>query len=210
MSDETKQPEAPESATGTAPEAEKPDQQERVFTAKEVEAIVRDRLARVKKEPKSEQKAEPKKEEAKADGNETVADIKQRLEFQDSLNDLMDDLDWKPTRQDRELLRSMFKAGGAEQMAALAERLKGAGTDPTKGSGTPPAPATPAAAPGKPYVAPPGAPNSPADILEQNPAKWSRAHIERLQKDGTFRQEVEKFYQSGQGGPFRRQIPKVS
>ncbi len=197
------QPEVTESAPGTAPEAEKPETQERTFTAKEVEAIVRDRLARVKKEPKTEPKAQPTNGETRP--ADDIAVMKERFAFEDALDELTDGVDWKPSKKDKVLLRAMFKAGGSEQMAALAERLRETGKGPES-------PAAPVAAqvPGKPYVPPPGSPNSPSDVTEQNPANWSRSYIERLQKDGTFRQEVEKFYKSGQGGPFRRSIPKVS
>ncbi len=201
MSDDN-QPEAPDQATVTPTEAEKPEQ-ERTFSAKEVEAIVKDRLARAKREPKPEQKAQPKKEEASAPSDD-LSSIKERLAFQDALDDLTDGLDWKPSKEDRALLRSMFKAGGAEQMAALAERLKAGGNGPA--SSAAPAVASP---PGKPYVEPKGAPNSPADVVEENPTKWSRSYIDRLKAEGTFTKKLEAYYGSGQGGLFRKPIPNV-
>jgi hypothetical protein len=188
-----------------------------------VEEMIRDRLER---DRRSRQKVEPKapppkKDEPKTDKVDDISELRADLEFRSQLEDLTDDMEWKPSRSDRDLLRSMFRAGGAEQMAQLAERLKGAGG--TKSGGTPPAapaavtPDAPAAPPPSPptvtpggsqYKPPPGAPNAPTDIVEQNPAKWSPDYIDRLKQDGTFRQEVEKFYQTGEGGLFRRRIPK--
>lgn len=204
MSDEPKQPDGTtEAATGTAPEAETPKSQEKVFTAKEVEGIVRDRLARANKSrEKSEPEAQPKKDEAKPAGD--FSDVREKVEFLEALEDLTDTIDWKPSREDRVLLRTMFKSGGAEQMAALAERLKGPGTKPGTSAPSTAAPAHVAAT----YQPPPGAPSSPADVIENNPAKWDPAYIERLKRDGTFRQRVEEFHQSGQGGLFRKQTPK--
>jgi hypothetical protein len=214
---------APPPATpseGSDPPSTDPPKEDMIPKSK-VEEMIRDRLER---DRRSRQKAEPKAPPPKKDEprSEKVddSDIRERVEFRDALDDMTDEMDWKPSREDRGLLRDMYRIGGTERMAALAERLQAQSTA-SKGDDKPPAAAPAAAAPAAPppspptvtpggsqYKPPPGAPNAPTDIVEQNPAKWSPDYIDRLKQDGTFRQEVEKFYQTGEGGLFRRRIPK--
>lgn len=167
-----------------------------------VEEIVRERLERDRK-ARQDGQAAPPKHEPKTTAGEDFSDIREEHTFRNALDDVMDELDWKPSKDDRALLRSMHRAGGKDQMASLAGRLKAA--QPSGGAPAPAAPPATAAAPA--YKPPPGAPSSPPDVIEGDPSKWDAAYVERLRRDGTFRSEVEKHYRSGNGSPFRRTNP---
>jgi hypothetical protein len=83
-------------------------------------------------------------------------------------------------------------ASGDDAVAAALRALAGNTAAPTyKSSG----------------IAPSGAPR---EVLDNDATRWSRDYIERMQADGTFKAELEKFRNSlpgGSNGLFRRKIP---
>lgn len=188
----------PDQPTATPAPAEEP--QEELIPKSKVEAIVRDRLDRDRKSrAKQEPAAQAPKEEPKPS---TDADLKARLDFAEMLSDM----DWKPSKEDREHLRDAFVSKGAEAMHRLAGRLK-----PPESA---PAPAAPVVAePAKePSYKSPGAPaGAPAEVLNNDATKWSSDYVARQREQGTFLQELEKYRSSlpgGTGGLFRKRLPK--
>ena len=125
------------------------------------------------------------------------------MELRVQMADALAELDWKPTKDDAEILRESFKSGGQAAFDRLASRLKPAPAAAEK---------SPEAKPSGTYASP-GAPSgAPADVLERDASKWSRDHVERLKADGTFLQELEKYRASlpgGGGGVFRKRIPQA-
>jgi hypothetical protein len=182
---------APVEETAVEPSVES----ERTFTAKEVEAIVRDRLNRQKRS--MEKQVEPKKEEAPAQPDQSVAEMKLRLDFTDAL----DEIDWKPSKEQKPHLLTAFKTGGKDAMVSLAGMLKPAAAAPAPVADKVPVSSGPA-------HASVGAPNSPPEVLESDPTKWSKDYISRLRSEGTFRSELEKKFGVGTGGLFQKKIPK--
>lgn len=194
-------PPAPPPPPGTPPGGSPPAQEEMVPKAR-VEEIVRDRLARDRQARAKEQPATTaKKEEPPPSGDDT----RSRLEFMEAL----DELDWKPTRDDKELLRATMVSQGREAMDKLASRLKAAAPSTSPA----PAPGTPPPAEGPTYRSP-GAPSGATqDVFERDATKWDSNTIARLKSDGTFLSKLEEYRQSlpgGSNGLFRKRIPKVS
>lgn len=202
MDDPTNTPAEPTQATGTAPAATPPEPQVKTFTSEQVEDIVRSRLDRDRKNrQKSETPAAPKEEAKPATGD--VAELRAKLEFSEAL----DDLDWKPSKDDREHLRKMFLALGRDEMAKLADRIKPLASAPAAQT----APETPANGNGAPYKSPGAPAGAPPEVLENDATKWSADHIRRLQADGNLLKELEKYRNSlpgGGNGIFRKRIPK--
>ena len=193
--------------------------QEEMISKARVEEIVRERLARdrqvrAKPEPTA---AQPKKDDQKPAPEQD--DTRSMLEFLLALGEL----EWMPSKEDKELLKGVMLAQGREAMDRFAARLKppaaaapivpAAGAAPA--AGTPPAPA-----PGQPNYRSPGAPaGAPADTYERDATKWSKDRIVQLQSEvGTsgksrFREELDRYRDSlpgGGNGLFWRHIPKVS
>jgi hypothetical protein len=203
MADDDKT-ETAEDATATAAAGESQESRERTFTQAELDAIVAKRVAKAEKaaerrlrepETKPAQSKEPPSAPSSDDLVSEVAALKSRL----ALTEAMDDLDWKPSKEDAELLRDAFKSGGAAAMHKLAGRLK------------PQQETKPVDDPTGKYKSP-GAPSgAPPEVLDRDATKWSRDYVERLrQEPGAFKRELEAFRNSlpgGGGGLFRKRIP---
>lgn len=184
-----------------APVEETP--QEESIPKSKVEAIVRDRLERDRKSRAKQEPAAPAPKEDPKPTDPGYAELKAKLDFAES----MDDLDWKPSKDDRETLRDMFLAKGAEGMKKLADRLKPAASPSAPAAAAPTEPPAPTG----PGYKSPGAPaGAPPEVLDRDATKWSPDYIQRLRENGTFLQELEKYRGSlpgGDNGIFRKRIP---
>ncbi len=191
----------PQETPTAAPPAEETPQEDLIPKSK-VEQIVRDRLERDRKTRSKQEPVAPAPREEPKPSDPGYAELKAKLDFAEAL----DELDWKPSKDDREHLRDAFNKG-TEAMLKLAVRLKPPGTT------TPPAAAAPTEppAPTGPGYKSPGAPaGAPPEVLDRDATKWSKDYIERLRENGTFLQELDKFRGSlpgGGNGVFRKRIP---
>lgn len=206
MSDEPEnKPDGDEQATATAAEGASPEKPAKVYTGPEVEAIVRDRLDRQKKalskpEAQPAHKKEPQPTPGSAD--ELVVRLA-AMEAKAEVSEAIAELDWKPAKDDADMLRDAFKTGGRALFDKIAERIKPTATTEAK----------PVSDPANKYKSP-GAPSgAPPEVLEGDATKWSKDYIDRLRSEGKLLSEVEKWRSSlpgGGGGLFRKRIPKVS
>lgn len=205
MADEEK-PEGADDATATAATGESQESKERTFTQAELDAIVAKRVAKAEKaaerryrepEPNTPQK----KETPPAPGSDDLASKLAALETKAAIAEAMAELDWKPSKEDAEILRDAFKSGGEAAMQKLANRLK------------PQTETKPVDDPTGKYKSP-GAPSgAPAEALDRDATKWSADYVERLRGEGSLLKELEKYRGSlpgGGGSLFRKHIPKVS
>lgn len=194
-------------AQATAAAGESQESRERTFTQAELDAIVAKRVAKAEKaterrlretDPNPAQKKEP----PPAPGSDDLAAKLAALEAKAAVADALAELDWKPSKDDAELLRSAFKSGGEPAMQKLAGRLKPQQAEVK----TVDSPADKYKSPGAPSGA-------PSEVLDRDATKWSRDYIERLESEGKLLPELEKYRGSlpgGGGGLFRKRIPKVS
>lgn len=207
MSDEER-PGNADDASATAAAGESQESRERTFSQAEVDAIVARRVSKAEKAAEKRVRGEldtqpqaQKKETPPAPGSEDHASKLAALEARLALADAMAELDWKPSKEDSELLRDAFKSGGSEAMQKLAGRLKPQSTSEAK----------PVDDPAGTYKSP-GAPSgAPRETLERDATRWTRDAIDRMRADGTFKAELEKFRASlpgGGGGLFRKRMPK--
>jgi hypothetical protein len=209
MADETDKPEgaADGAQAGTSTASESSEAKERTFTQAELNAIVAREKAKAEraaeKRVRQDPEGTPKKETPPAPGSEDLAAKLAALEAKAALAEAMTELDWKPSKDDAELLREAFKNGGEAAMQKLAARLK------------PQAPAEtgrPVDDPTKKYRDP-GAPSgAPPEVLDRDATKWSGTYVEQLRSEGKLLAEVEKFRGSlpgGGGGLFRKRIPEA-
>jgi hypothetical protein len=199
---EDEKTETAEDATATAATGEGQESRERTFTQAELDAIVAKRVAKAEKaaerrlrEPES--KPTQTKEPPSAPGSDDLAAKLAALEAKAAMAEAMAELDWKPSKEDAELLRDAFKSGGESAMQKLAGRLKPqVATKPNEPSGT--------------YKSP-GAPSgAPPEVLDNDATKWSRDYVDRLQSDGKLLAELERYrgtLPGGGGGLFRKRIP---
>lgn len=209
MSDEVPTPDEAQ-PTGTEPAPTKEEPQEKLIPQSQVDEIVKREKAKAERRVRKEleeaaagaKKTEPKTEAAPA-VDPVVADLKAKYEFAEALNDL----DWKPSKEDRETLRDMFLAKGLDAMERLANRLKPAPAAPTpktEEKATAPAPTVPS--PIKTPGAPAGVPVDPSDL---HPTQLTKGDIERMQKDGTFRAYLQRNGGGEGNGLFsKRRMPK--
>jgi len=207
MADDDTQ-ETQDTQTGTSPAGESSESKERTFSQAELDAIVAKRVAKAEKSAEKRVRQEiegqpaQKKDPQPASGSEDLAAKLAALEAKAAWHEAVAELDWKPTKDDAELLRDAFKSGGADAMQKLANRLKpqDAAKEETKVDDS------------AKYKSP-GAPSgAPSDVLERDATKWSRDHIERLRSEGSFLKELEKYRGSlpgGGGGVFRKRIPQA-
>lgn len=200
MADDDKT-ETAEDATATAAAGESQESRERTFTQAELDAIVAKRVAKAEKaaerrlrEPES--KTTQSKEPPPAPGSDDLASKLAALEAKAAMAEAMAELDWKPSKEDAELLRDAFKSGGEAAMQKLAGRLKPSDAKPDE--------------PASKYKDP-GAPSgAPREVLDNDASKWSRDYVERLQSDGKLLAELERYrgtLPGGGGGLFRKRIP---
>lgn len=207
MADEEK-PESADDAPATAAAGESQESRERTFTQAELDVIVAKRVAKAEKAAdrrhrESEPSTAQKKEPPPAPGNDELVAKIAAMEVKAAMAEAISELDWKPSKDDADLLRDAFKSGGQPALDKLAGRLKPQTTTETKSMDDP----------GKKYKDP-GAPGgAPPEVLDRDATKWSLDYINRMRDDGTFKAELEKYRQSlpgGGGGLFRKRIPKVS
>jgi hypothetical protein len=205
MADEEK-PEGAENASATAAAGENQESRERMFSQAELDAIVAKRVAKAEKSVErrfqnSEPQTTQKKEPPPASGSEEFASKVAALEARAAFGDAMSDLDWKPSKDDAELLRNAFTNGGDAAMQKLAGRLKPQQQEAKAVDDT------------SPKYKSPGAPSgAPAEVLAGDALTWSADYVKRLQSEGGLLKEVEKWVADlpgGGGGLFRKQIPKV-
>lgn len=211
MDDPNNKPDSDGDATATSAAGESQEQKERLFSQAEVDAIVARRVSKAEKatEKRLKQDSEPaqKKDVSPTPGNEELLAKLAALEAKSAFAEALADLDWKPSKDDAELLRDAFKAGGADAMAKFANRIKPqqAAAEEKKMDD-----AAKYKSPGAPSGAPP-------DVLERDATKWGRDYIERLKgevgKNGKsgFMNALEAYRQSlpgGGDGVFRKRIPK--
>lgn len=209
MADDENKGDAPDDATATAATGESQESRERTFSQADVDAIVAKRVAKAEKAAERRVRGElesqttQKKEPPPAPGSDDLAAKFAAMEAKVALTEAIAELDWKPSKDDAELLRDAFKSGGQAALDKLAGRLKPQTAAETK----------PMDEPGPRYKSP-GAPSgAPPEVLDRDATKWSADYIARMREDGTFFAELEKFRASlpgGGGGLFRKRIPKVS
>ena len=212
---------AENTGTGTA-QATGERQEEKRFTQAELDNIVKREKAkaersaetRVRKELESSGSSASKEKETKSEQkseNTDVAELRAKLEFSEAL----DDLEWKPSKDDRDLLRDMFASRGRDAMERLADRLKpaaqaaqtqaaGAEKKAEAKGGEEKAPEKQTPAPGyRSPGSPNGAPRAPGDMP---PTQWTKDDIDRMRRDGSFKQELDRAGSSmgGSDNPFTR------
>lgn len=193
-------------APSAAGEGQEP--RERTFSQADLDAIVAKRVAKAERAAerrvRGELESQPKqtKEPPPAPGSDDLAAKFAAMESKLALTEAISELDWKPSKDDAELLRDAFKSGGQAAMDKLANRLKpAAGAVDSK-----PADDAKYRSPGAPSGAPP-------EVLDRDATKWSADYIARLKDSGDFKKELEKYrgnLPGGGGGLFRKRIPKVS
>lgn len=191
----------PPDAAATAAE----NQPDRKFSQDDVDKIVTKRLAADRRARAKEQEAKassPTKEDDRPTGQTAdpgIAELKAKLEFREAL----DDLEWKPSKEDRDTLADMFSAKGLDAMTKLATRLKPAPAETSKSE--PPTGGGTYRSPGAPSGAPP-------EVLDRDATRWSKDYIDQQRAAGTFLSELEKYRGSlpgGSNGLFRKRIPKA-
>lgn len=197
--------ETADATQATSAAGESQEQKERTFSQAELDAIVAKRVAKAEKAAErrvreSDQPAQ-KKENPPASGSEDLAAKLAALEAKAAMAEAMAELDWKPSKDDAELLRDAFKSGGEAAMQKLAGRLKPQSTQEVK----------PVDDPAK-YKSP-GAPSgAPPEVLDRDAVRWSADYVARLRENGTFLSELEKYrgtLPGGGGGLFRKRIPNA-
>lgn len=206
MADDEK-PENADDATATAAAGESQEKQERTFTQAELDAIVAKRVAKAEKATERRLTREPdptttqKKEPPPAPDSDLASEVA-ALKAKAAMAEAMAELEWKPSKEDAELLRDAFKSGGEAAMQKLAGRLKP--NQETK----------PVDDPAAKKYRDPGAPSgAPPETLHNDAVKWSSDYVQRLVSEGSLTAELEKYrggLPGGGGGLFRKRIPKVS
>jgi hypothetical protein len=232
--DETKPTETTETTsteTSTAPRGET--EGSKAFTQEQVDELIAKRVAKVERKyekrlseieskgepkPKDPPKPAPKQEaqtQTQPDGRvddiaasveQLKADLAKRdgdAKFAEAINEAGLSLD----KKQREIARRLFDP---EDVEGSMDNLKALGIGAAK-----PEPATetkeePKAAT---YTSPGGANGPPVETFENNPTKWDRDYIDRLQQEGTFMEKLTAWRDSLPGGGqgiFRKRIPKVS
>ncbi len=212
MSDEANKPDEAQ-PTGTDPAPEKAESQveaptEKLLSQSQVDEIVKREKAkterRVRKELEEAGTASKKPESKPEAKSDPVAELMAKVAFSEAL----EDLDWKPSKEDRETLRDMFLAKGADAMERLANRLKPAPVVQAAPVVKKETAEAPAAAP-KSAVVTPGAPAAvpvnPADI---HPTQLTSGDIERMRQDGTFLSYLNRNGGGGGLSPFSKRMPK--
>jgi hypothetical protein len=212
MADDEDKPDSGDSATATGAAGETPEAQERTFTQAQLDVIVATRSAKAAKAAEKRVRSEYEgantnsqsatKKEAEQPGSEDWAAKVAALEQKAAISDAMNELDWKPTKDQAETLRDAFKSGGQTLFDRLATLIK-----PTAGTQQ-----TEAKKMDDPTYNSPGAPSgAPADVLERDAVRWSKDYIDRMRADGTFKDAIEKYRASlpgGNNGLFRKRIPR--
>lgn len=211
MADEEKPEGSDGDATATPAAGESQKAEERKFSQADLNAIVVKEKAKAERATEKRIRAEldgnnnnaQKKEPPPASGNEDLAAEFATMKSQLAVAQAFAELEWKPSKEDAELLRNAFASGGQAGMDKLANRIKPAAN----------VEATPVDDNANRYKSP-GAPSgAPPEVIDRDATRWSKDYIERLRSDGTFHSELEKFRASlpgGGGGLFRKRIPKVS
>ncbi len=206
MSDDpNNKPDSEGDATATSAAGESQEQKERTFTQAELNAIVAKEKAKearaTEKRLRQESDAAQKKEPSPAPGSEELLAKVAALEAKTMLAEAFEELDWKPSKEQSDILRDVFKTGGADVMKRVAATMRPAQQATTE-----------AKVDDAGRYKSPGAPSgAPREVLEGDATKWSRDYVEQLRSQGKLLSEIGRWRTTlpgGGDGLFRKRAAK--
>lgn len=219
---------ADESLTGTSPGSPEDGGKstERYFSQEEVNAILKNRLAKERRKVRDELRSksateeapQPKQPESGTQGNQQVQELAAQfaeMKRRESLIDLLDEMQLQVTKAQRKMLLKVYderdpegsiseavEAFGIGKASKQSEALKVAAPVASEGPKDLPAqpPASQAPSVVKPKLPDPGAPRVDGDDYPIDLTRLSRDQVEALQGDGDRFREAMRRYRRSLGG----------